>query len=541
MFLALPTELFLLIRSYLVEFDISVYNDDIGELKRKESERSWRNLLTVSKQYSLIRKETMVWSLNKMTFIKYSENAQFRQYVNERMSNPSRQLLFSDSRRTECGIDTLYFMLELIRTSCIGCISIETTIHLTELPSSSGVQVLFLGNCQALKTIGDYPNLKTLQIDECRSLESVGNLEGLQNLLFVDLNSNPVRPLEQQLSQFPLEQIQKLWLSTITRSFFTLSSRFQDLKYLRIFQAESSRMNFPGELFPSLVELHLFNFYSVRLAGMIHLRNLQIDQTRIYQIYGTEEIYPQLESFSYTNFYEVSLNTDSFLPLLQNVKDLSLGILQTPLKSDFLDSMNRKVTSVTVPMNRQEITIPDRFFEKVELCDCTLSQSSSLSKVQFLELHNCSLITDIRPLKDIPRLRLERLTGVEDFSCLGSQRYLIIRHCKGLSNEAVQGFGNVFHLEITSCHNLTEVRNLNGKIEFLTLNFCHGLRSVELSNQEYCHVRIVRYDEHQLADFNILGTVYSLDFTLTKRWTKETIPRRYQYLNGEEKWEELQY
>jgi hypothetical protein len=35
---ALPTELFLVIRSYLVEFDISVFTDAIGKIKRKESE-----------------------------------------------------------------------------------------------------------------------------------------------------------------------------------------------------------------------------------------------------------------------------------------------------------------------------------------------------------------------------------------------------------------------------------------------------------------------------------------------------------------------
>jgi hypothetical protein len=149
----------------------------------------------------------MVWSLNKMTVKKYSENEQFRQYINERMSNPSLQLLFSDSRRSACAIETNDFMAELIRTSCIGCISIESNIHLTELPSSSGLQVLHLVNCQSLKKIGDYPSLKTLRLRGCSFLEKIGKLEDLRNLTFGFSGSEAL--LEQLLSQFPLEQIQK--------------------------------------------------------------------------------------------------------------------------------------------------------------------------------------------------------------------------------------------------------------------------------------------------------------------------------------------
>jgi hypothetical protein len=89
MFLALPTELFLVIRNYLVEFDVENDVDDVHGFIREESERSWRCFLAVGRTYSLIRKERMVWSLNKMAFQKYSKNEQFRQYLNERMVNPT--------------------------------------------------------------------------------------------------------------------------------------------------------------------------------------------------------------------------------------------------------------------------------------------------------------------------------------------------------------------------------------------------------------------------------------------------------------------
>jgi hypothetical protein len=101
----------------------------------------------------------------------------------------------------------------------------------------------------------------------------------------------------------------------------------------------------------------------------------------------------------------------------------------------------------------------------------------------------------------------------------------------------VNRFGNVFHLEISSCHNVTEVRNLIGKIQFLTLYFCSGLTVVELSKEHYIHVQIIHCGH--LTDFSILGTIYSLTIQLSEGWTKDTIPRKYQYLNGEEKEEYL--
>jgi hypothetical protein len=183
-------------------------------------------------------------------------------------------------------------------------------------------------------------------------------------------------------------------------------------------------------------------------------------------------------------------------------------------------------------LDGQEITIPERLFETVKLQSCNLSVASSFSKVRILVLSNCSSITDLSPFKDIPYLELIRLSEVNDFSCLGNQRYLKIEDCQGLSDQAVRGLGNVYRLYISHCHVITEVRNLHGKIEFLTLRFCLGLKSVELSEKDYIYVRI--FDRINLDNFSILGSVYSFNFSFSERWTKETIPRKYQYLNGEE-------
>jgi hypothetical protein len=289
------------------------------------------------------------------------------------------------------------------------CITIYVNSHLVELPSSSGLQLLTLSSCRSLQKLGNYPNLKTLKINECSRLRNVGNVESLHNLLVTVPVSNPKPPLDQVLSLFPLEQLRKLWLSTVTDNFFALSSRFHHLAYLRVFQPYRSRMAFPGKLFPLLVELQTTRFHAVHLAGMTRLRHLQINRTPNNQIFGIEEIYPQLKSFSYSHFSELFVNEDSFLPLLKNVSCLSLQLWKNSLKPDFLNSVNRKVNSLDVYMQEKKIINPNRFFEMVKLRYCHLSGDSSFSNTQILVLRNCSLITDISSCKDAPFLHLIKL------------------------------------------------------------------------------------------------------------------------------------
>jgi hypothetical protein len=199
MFLALPIELFLVIRSYLVEFNVTLNFETLQDAVRTNSERSWRSFLSVNSTHARIRREVMVWKLNYTSVKRYLENEQFRQHLSQRMVNSVQQLLITNSHFRLKSIEN-NFMLELIRTSTIGCISISNIAHLTELPSSFGLQVLFLSWCQSLKQIGDYPNLKTLRVHGCERLESIGELDCLHTLeLMFTVNSNSVLTLEQLL------------------------------------------------------------------------------------------------------------------------------------------------------------------------------------------------------------------------------------------------------------------------------------------------------------------------------------------------------
>jgi hypothetical protein len=110
----------------------------------------------------------------------------------------------------------------------------------------------------------------------------------------------------------------ELNLEEITESFFTLSSRLIDLKSLRLSQSDWDIITFPGELFPSVIELHTYFFSSVQLTGMTHLRHLRIDYTPCNQIFEKEDICTQLKSFSYSWDGNSNLD-DSFDWVLKNV------------------------------------------------------------------------------------------------------------------------------------------------------------------------------------------------------------------------------
>jgi hypothetical protein len=144
MFSKLPTEIFRFIHCYLGEFEFGDYFL-IHEVICKDTERTWRNFLSVNSAHSFARKEAMIfWTLNTMSEKKYSENEQFRQYLNERMACPSQQLRLSKLAPI-CRITT-DSMLELLRKSEVDKVCVNH-IHLTKLPSSTGLKFLSIFGC----------------------------------------------------------------------------------------------------------------------------------------------------------------------------------------------------------------------------------------------------------------------------------------------------------------------------------------------------------------------------------------------------------
>jgi hypothetical protein len=323
MFSKLPIEIFLFIRSYLVVFDVAEDVDEIQKWIRQDAERSWRTFLAASRDPSSVRKEAMIWVLNKMSVKRYMENEQFRLYLDEKMSNPTQQLQLNFT--ASLSARDADFMLEILRTSNVGYIKIRSNAHITELPSSSRLQVLSLCYSESLTQLGDYPNLQSLQLLSCPALKTIDRLDRLHAGWIEVTGFDYVLSMEQLLMQFPLEQIQKLILCYIDDGYFQIPDRLTGLKYLQVSVISVpwvAGANFYGELFPLLIELHTDGFDDIYLAGMTRLRHLKIKNTLSSRIFEAEEIFPQLESF-YVEDLEVT--KDSFdLSLLINVTRLSL-------------------------------------------------------------------------------------------------------------------------------------------------------------------------------------------------------------------------
>jgi hypothetical protein len=140
--------------------------------------------------------------------------------------------------------------------------------------------------------------------------------------------------------------LEKLRLGSLTNGcFFDLSHRLVILTYLSLYRLYGFNVTFPGELFPTLIELRVYNFNSVRLTGMTRLQHLVINGTLSNEIIGKEVVYPQLKSFS---SYEYRVNDELIPWVFQNATHLSLQLSKTSLESDFLVSVDKKVISTDI-------------------------------------------------------------------------------------------------------------------------------------------------------------------------------------------------
>jgi hypothetical protein len=101
----------------------------------------------------------------------------------------------------------------------------------------------------------------------------------------------------------------------------------------------------------------------------------------------------------------------------------------------------------------------------------TEQQPALFGHLQSLEISCLRNIQDISALKDVPILSIAACHYIENFSCLGSQRYLTICSCYSLTDKDVENYGAVQCLSISFCDQLTEGReyihsNIYRKIRF---------------------------------------------------------------------------
>jgi hypothetical protein len=100
----LPIELFRLIRDFLLtlpnesERQMNLEPAVFEKFRKIESYWSWRNFLSVSNDWMSLRKQLMIWSLNKYKSYDYTINEPLRLWILSRMYDPARQLHCTLSR-----------------------------------------------------------------------------------------------------------------------------------------------------------------------------------------------------------------------------------------------------------------------------------------------------------------------------------------------------------------------------------------------------------------------------------------------------------
>jgi hypothetical protein len=93
---------------------------------------------------------------------------------------------------------------------------------------------------------------------------------------------------------------------------------------------------------------------------------------------------------------------------------------------------------------------------------------------QKIILSNCSSITDIISLRNVPYLVVMRCNEIKDYSCLGSQHYLEIRSTAQLGDEDLNNFGTVRHLKLAHCSQITRINQLTHNL-FIDIWSCTKL------------------------------------------------------------------
>jgi hypothetical protein len=520
----IPTDLLIFVRDYLLGFPTNEYSDFVQKFARQELERSWRNFLTVCREatWGYIRKETMIWSLNQVASRKYFLDLEFRKYINESVLDSAKQVscrLWNETVSVSSPI-----LYEVIATSKIGFISVDR-YFMTTVPSLMNLHTLSLRYCSNVTELGSFPQLRSLQLYNCPGVGTIGQMNNLRDL-YLEYVPGVLA------SQFPLEQIEKL-IMDVTDIPLTILPRLRSIKDLSLAKSHSSSdvLTFSApECFASLRRLQVHNFSTVNLSGLVGLKELSLMYVPSSQIFGKEEIYPQLRSYYYGAYTDHGEELDYYYSHLKNITDFTLHVNKN--RSQFVLPEGSKIKSLNIskmdiPLNTAQ---ENRLYWNLRLCSCDIQSYSMFSNVQKLVLIEPTGDMDIRPLRNIPYLHLEDLQAATDLSCLGNQRCLHIVRCHGLSNEAVKNFGNVFQLSIWDCNGVSEVVGLNntGKLE---LHDCQQLKKVDLRGNDYISVYVLLCND--LDDFRASGRIYYLKFARGTPWRKSLFACNYEYLNGE--------
>jgi hypothetical protein len=176
---------------------------------------------------------------------------------------------------------------ELLNGNMLGYLSIKN-YSLEAIPSCASLHTLVLRECENLKEMGDYKQLRTLKLINCARLTTVGSIPILFYLVTTALPS-------MLLLAFPLENLSHLavlgWSSVVLMNL----SRFINLSSLGLAETVSEHVFLPkrSEL-PNLGQLLLLGFREIDISNLMKLKHLNMGSCQV--VVGKEKIYPRLES-----------------------------------------------------------------------------------------------------------------------------------------------------------------------------------------------------------------------------------------------------
>jgi hypothetical protein len=191
----LPVELYFVIRDFLICYPLEVDVDPFNRIEhyfRQENNRSWRNFLSVRSDldWELIRKKTIIWSLNKYESEKYLNDPLFQQSLHKKIT-------ISDQLRCNmCCASNNSFSIGPLNTAMLGHLYIKS-YQGNWLSSCSSLFALTLKNCGNLKKLGDYENLKSLRVANCNNVKSIGQHQRLSDLRVSEVSEKFISVVKQ--------------------------------------------------------------------------------------------------------------------------------------------------------------------------------------------------------------------------------------------------------------------------------------------------------------------------------------------------------
>jgi hypothetical protein len=505
----LPIDLIFEIRGFLhfisIDAELNATNP-LERFARQDSQASWRNFISCSKgkEWKWMRMNCMIWSLNRYSSLWYLTDEHFRRRLLDGMICPRQQLQLQFTTTNNSIMTKFKIPLD------------SQVIIQTELSLFGDLHSLALQGLSGLTTLENCGNLRALSVVDCPSLLSLGNVD---NLLEVSLSfvSDVV------LESIPFEKLEKLFLTGyhhlhfIDRILPRLNKSLKELRlYIQFVTMSEQEYSFSGSSFPNLESLQLVNFSSVYLNGLTSLRHLHIRGTKSHKIIGKENLYPILKQIDCDY-----LSRKDFLLLQNNDQLRSLRFLSVEEENEqtedgFKLQLGQAVKSLHSPVSLESISgfYPGRKFDSFTLNYRAAPSWSSFGfifqSIQKVSIWNCSDLTNISCLKNVPFLSLRGCQRISDFSALGNQSYLDLMSCYHVSDKDVERFGNVSVLNISFCAWVSKIVSLM-KIRRLYAFGCGSLRTVSLTSNDI--VSAILNSCSKLSTVNITGSVFLLDVT----------------------------